>query len=117
MMKALRLSALLLFLLAGCSALGLEPAQSINQKIAYAYGTHTAVLQAATSSVAAGAMTSSDGQQVLQMADQAKAILDAATAAMTAGDSNGAASKLQLATAALAALQQYLNAHTTTGAH
>lgn len=115
-MKALRLSALFLMLLAGCAQLGLESAQTLNQKIAYAYGTHTAVLQAATAGVTAGSLKSADAQQVLQMADQAKVILDGATSLAAAGDTTGATNKLALAAAALTALQTYLNSHTA-GAH
>ena len=114
-LKSLRLSTLFLILLAGCSSLGLEPAQTLNQKIAYAYGTHMAVLQAATAAVNTGSLKSGDAQQVLQMADQAKLFLDGATSLAAAGDPNGATNKLALATGALTALQQYLNTHT--GAH
>lgn len=111
-MRTLRVTAILLVLLAGCAQLGLAPAQTLSQKIAYAYGTHTAVLQATTAAVTAGTLSSSDATSVLKMADGSQALLDSARALAAAGDVNGATNKLALATAALTALQQYLNAHT-----
>jgi hypothetical protein len=98
-------------LIAGCSSLGLAPAQSLNQKIAYAVGQHTAVLQATTTAVQSGALSSTDAEQVLKMADQSKTILDAAVSLSASGDVTGATNKLALATAALTALQTFLNAH------
>jgi hypothetical protein len=56
-------------------------------------------------------MTKAEGQQVLAMADQSKAILDGAQALAASGDATGANNKLVLATAALTALQTYLQAH------
>jgi hypothetical protein len=103
----------ILLLLSACTALGLQPAQTFNQKLAYAYGTHTAVLQAATMDVKAGTLKSADAQQILQLSDQAKTILDSATALAASGDTTGATNKLALATAALTALQTYLNTHAT----
>jgi len=98
-------------LLNGCASLGVTPAQTFDQKVAYAIGVHTAVLQASTNAVTAGSMSSSDAQSVLSQADNAKAILDAAIAANSAGDLTGATNKLAIASAALAALQSYLNSH------
>lgn len=108
---ALRLSPLLFLLLVGCATLGLAPAQTLNQKIAYAYGTHTAVLQATTGAVAAGKLSSADATQVLKLADDSRVLLDAATSLEASGDTAGATSKLALATTALTALQTFLNAH------
>jgi len=110
----LRLSPLLVLLLVGCAALGLAPAQTLNQKIAYAYGTHTAVLQATTTSLSAGKISSADATQVLKLADDSKVLLDAATALSVSGDTTGANNKLTLAVSALTALQAYLSAHGAT---
>lgn len=108
---ALRLSPLLVLFLVGCASLGLAPAQTLNQKIAYAYGTHKAVLEATTASVAAGKISSTDATQVLKLADDSGVLLDAATSLAASGDTTGAANKLALATAALTALQTFLNSH------
>lgn len=101
----------LLLMLSACASLGMQPAQTFNQKLAYAIGIHTAVLQATTAAVNAHTLSSSDAQAVLTQADNARTLLDAAAAANTAGDITGATNKLQIATAALTALQSYLNTH------
>ena len=111
-MLAIRISPLVaLLLLTACASLGLAPAQTLNQKIAYAYGTHTAVLQATTASVSAGKLSSTDASQVLKLADASRTLLDAATSLAATGDTVGANNKLALATTALTALQTFLNAH------
>lgn len=102
---------LALVLLCGCSSLGLAPAQSFEEKLAYAYGTHTAVLQAATTSLNSGALSREDAAYILKASDQARSLLDSAKALESSGDSTGANSKLALATAALTALQSYLSKH------
>jgi hypothetical protein len=102
---------LALVLLMACSSLGVAPAQTFNQKLAYSYGVHTAVLQATTNAVQAGKLSSADATQVLNMADQSKVLLDGATSLSSAGDTTGAINKLGLATAALTALQTFLNTH------
>jgi hypothetical protein len=100
-----------LTVLAACAATGLTPASSFAQNLAYAYAEHTAVLQATTNAVNSGALSSADAQAVLTQADTAKAALDAAVAFNTAGDLTDANTKLALGTAALTALQTYLNTH------
>ncbi len=110
-LRALATWTVLATLLAGCSSLGLAPAQSLTQKIAYAYATHTAILQATTTAVQSGSLSSTDAEQVLKLADQSKTILDAAVSLSASGDVTGAANKLALATAALTALQAFLNTH------
>lgn len=110
-MKVVRLRIFLvalLTLLASCAQLGLAPAQSFDQKLAYAYGTHTAVLQAATSALTAKVITVDDAKQVATLADQSRALLDAAR---IAGDPTEASNKLLLATAILTQLQAYLQSH------
>ncbi len=102
---------LISFLLCACSSLGLTNADTFNEKLAYAYGTHTAVLEATTTSVKSGALSGTDARHVLKAADDARALLDAAKVAAASGDTAGASNKLALATSALTALQAYLSKH------
>lgn len=99
---------ILLMLIAGCAQLGLAPAASLSDRIAYAYGTHTAVLQATTSSLEAGDIGSEDAARVLKVADESRKALDAARLAVGSGDISTAEGRLQLATALLTELQTYL---------
>lgn len=102
------------FALEGCAALGVSQAQTFNEKLAYGYGVHTAVLQAATSAVNAGQLSSADAMKILSDADNAKVVLDGAGAAYAAGDAAGANSKLTIATSLLTAVQAYLQTHKRT---
>jgi hypothetical protein len=68
------------------------------------------VVQAATVAVTNHTITSTEAAQVQTQALSSRALLDAAKAAETAGNTAGANSDLVLATAALGALQQFLNA-------
>lgn len=95
--------------LAGCASLGLAPAQTFDQKLAYAYGVHTAVLQTADVEVKSKVLAPADGQAVLKLADDSRTLLDAARAAAAAGDSTTGNNKLALATTVLTQIQQYLN--------
>jgi hypothetical protein len=97
-----------LLLLAGCASLGLAPASSITDRVAYAYGSHTAVLQSATAALEAGDIGVEDAQRVLKVADQARDALDAAKLAIDAGDVSTAEGRLQLALSILTELQAYL---------
>ena len=97
-----------LILLAGCAQLGLAPAQTLDEKLAYAYGTHTAVQRAAASALTARDISSADAEQVLKLADESRALLDGARAAAKIGDTSTADGKLLLATSILAQLQTYL---------
>lgn len=102
-------SALLVaLLLAGCAALSLAPANSLSDRLAYSYGTHTAVLVATTQAVELGDITADDAERVLAVADTARRTLDAASIAIGAGDLSTAEARLQLATSLLARLQAYL---------
>lgn len=104
-----RLAAIFLFvLLSACAQLGLAPADTLDKKLAYAYGTHTAVLQSATSAVIHKDITPDDGKQVLKLADESRTLLDAAQSLSASGDLTGANNKLVLATAILTQLQTYL---------
>ena len=98
----------LLLVLFGCAQLGLTQPKTFDERLAYAYGSHTAVLQTAAAAVNAKTMTSAEGDQVLKLADESRAVLDAARVAARAGDTAGANTKLVLAVAVLTQLQQYL---------
>lgn len=97
-----------LLLITACAQLGLTQPQSFDQKLAYAFGTHTAVLNAAATARKAGQITAEDAKQVLKLADESRSLLDAAK--MT-GDPREAANKLALAVVILTQLQAYLNSH------
>lgn len=99
---------LTLILLASCAQLGLAPAQSFDQKLAYAEQVDTAVLTASTAALRAEQISSDDHAKVIAMADQAKGLIDSAKLLSTT-DPTGANAKLALATSVLTQLQQYLN--------
>lgn len=86
--------------------------QTLDQRLAAAYSTHTAVVQAAGTSLAMGDISSAEGQDVLDLARRSKTILDGARVALGAGDIETAEGRLQLAVAVLAELQTYLRART-----
>lgn len=104
---AVFLAMIVFALTAGCQALGLQPARSLDERIGYAYGTYTAVQESTASAVRSGGLTPAEGRQVLAIADQARTFLDAARAIETA-DPAGATQKLELAGTVLTQLQAYL---------
>lgn len=95
-------------LLVGCAAF--TPAKSFDEKLAYAYGTHTAILHAAAAGVANGELSVPDAEQVLKLSDQCRAILDTAKLAAGTGDVTTAEGQLALAVNVLTELQNYLRA-------
>lgn len=99
---------LALMTLSACAQLGIAPAQSFDQKLAYAEQVDTAVLTASTASLRAQQISSSDHEHVITIADQAKGLIDSAKLLSTT-DPAGANAKLALATSVLTQLQQYLN--------
>lgn len=99
-----------LLLLAGCASLGLAPASTIKDRIAYAYSTESAVVKAARDSLAANEITSADAENVVAIASQADQALDLATTAVGAGDLSTAEARLQLAVSLLTNLQTRLRA-------
>jgi len=101
---------LLIVLLAGCAQLGLATPQSFDEKIAYAYGTNTAIRQASTAALDAGKISSTDMRQVMAVNDQAGALLDAARAANDAGHGADADAHLRMATSILTSIQAFLDA-------
>lgn len=100
----------ILAILTACASLGLAPASNFSDRLAYAMGTHTAVIVSATQSLEAGEISSQDASRVLKVADEARTALDAAKLANGVGDATTAEGRLQLATALLTNLQAYLRA-------
>ena len=98
-------------LLGGCTVV--PKPQGLEQQLAYAYGTHTAVLTAAANAVEVGTLSPADGQQVLRLADESRTLLDASRAAIGVGDLTTAEGQLSLATNILQQLNVYLNARAT----
>lgn len=114
--------ALVLSFAIGCAALGLQTADTFNQKLAYSYGQVTAARKGATSVIAASCPTPeslqtaacksavADGTHVQGMADEARKGLDLAKTYAAAGNLAQANVQLQLESAALTALSTYLAA-------
>ena len=98
-----------LSLLTACASLGLAPADSFDARLAYAYGTHTAVLQAASAAVSAGTLTRKDGETVLTLAQQSRTLLDSARSVENT-DPSTATGRLTLAVNILTQLQTFLQA-------
>jgi len=102
----------MMLLIAACAAFA--PAKSFDQQMAYAYGTHTAIVQAATASLTAGSLSATDGDAVLKLALQSRAILDGAKVAAGMGDMTTAQGQLALAINILTELQTFLHSRTKT---
>lgn len=110
MKPMLKVSPLLALLLVGCASLGLSPASSFDQRLAYAVSQNAAVRQAAANSFEAGDIKADDAKSILKITDEARTLIDAARLAYGAGDIGTAEGRLQLATALLVKLQAHLRA-------
>jgi hypothetical protein len=97
----------LLLLCSGCTALGLAPAQTLDQKIEYAYAGVDGALQSIATATTSGVLSSTKAAQANTMTMAVKTSLDAARAAEST-NATGAANDLALATAGLTALQTFL---------
>lgn len=97
----------MLVLLVGCAQLGLEPATSDVEKLAYAYSQNAAIRRSAAEAFRAGALSKADAQQVLIVTDHAREALDDATRflGVDLASFNG---KLQFAVATLSAAKDFL---------
>lgn len=82
--------------------------QSIDQRIAYAYVSHTAVGQATAGSLAASEIASTDAESIIKIADESRLVLDSARVALGAGDMQTAEGRLLLATGVLEQMRDYL---------
>lgn len=94
--------------IAGCTGLGMAEPQSLEDRIAYSYGVHTAVVKATTNSLELTEISSQDAEIVLDLAKQSRALLDASLLALDTGDLQTAEGRLLLATGVLQQLQDYL---------
>jgi len=97
---------LILVALAGCA--NFAAPRGLDDRLAYAYATHTAVLQAAATSVEMGDLSPDQGEEILELADRSRRLLDAARFALNAGDPRTAEGQLDLALGILTELQAYL---------
>lgn len=102
----------LLFILTACAELGLAPASAFEERLAYAVSQNAAVRNAAAVSLERNEIALEDAQRVLKITDEVRTALDAAKFAAGAGDVSTAEGRLQLATAILVELQNYLRART-----
>lgn len=98
----------LLFLLTACASLGLAPASTFEERLAYAVSQNAAVRNAAAVSLERNEIALDDAQRVLKITDEVRTALDAARLASGVGDVETAEGRLQLATAILIELQNYL---------
>lgn len=94
--------------LAGCATLGLAPASTFDERLAYAVSQNAAIRQTAANALDAGEIQLADAQYVLKTTDETRTFLDAAKAASGAGDISTAEGRLGLATSVLTTLQTYL---------
>jgi hypothetical protein len=98
----------LLFLIAACASLGLAPASSFEERLAYAVSQNAAVRETAAVSLERNEIALEDARRVLKITDEVRTALDAARLAAGAGDVSTAEGRLQLATSILVNLQTYL---------
>lgn len=104
---------LLCALLTGCASLGLTPAKTLSERLAYSYGAQIAVQEAATRGLNAGTLSSADGEYVLKVSDETRVLLDAARIASGNGDVTTAEGRLALAISILDELEAWLTARAT----
>ena len=98
----------LLLILTACASLGLAPASSFEERLAYAVSQNAAVRNTAAVSLERNEIALEDAQRVLKITDEVRTALDAARLAAGAGDVSTAEGRLQLATSILIELQNYL---------
>lgn len=107
---ALLASLVMLEFMAGCASLGLAPAKTLSDRLAYGYATLASVQYAAANDITAGELGSEDGEAILRVGDQTRTLLDGAKALLET-DPEGANTKLTLAVGLLTQLQAYLREH------
>jgi len=83
-LRYLTAAGLLCWLLVACQSLGLAPAKSLSDRLAYGYGTLSAVEFAAADATNAGELSKADAQTVLKLADQSRTLLDGAKSLLEA---------------------------------
>lgn len=102
--------AFLLCLLTACATLGLPAPQSLEERIAYANGNVTGLVNSTTNLLNAKRIKVEDAKYVSTVAKESAALLDAAEDAATAGDAVTAEGRLRLAQSVLTSLEAYLTA-------
>jgi hypothetical protein len=107
-MKPLLLT-LAILTLAGCQSLGLAPAQTLDQKLAYVAGAVTTVQQSTTTALQAGQITSAQATNLNNLSLNVLSIVTTGRS-LEASNASGAANDLALAQTALTSLQTYLKA-------
>ena len=109
-MKALKLPFVtaLFLLIAACQLFGVEKPETFNQRLAYVYGTQTAVAQQIAEKTRAGLLGSEDNARFLRMVEDSKQIADGARTAMAGGDTSTAEGKLLLARNILVEVDAYV---------
>lgn len=98
----------LLLILTACAHLGLAPASSFEERLAYAVSQNAAVRETAAVSLERNELALEDARRVLKITDEVRTALDAARLAAGAGDVSTAEGRLQLATSILTNLQIFL---------
>lgn len=98
----------LLLILTACASLGLAPASTFEERLAYAVSQNAAVRETAAISLERNELALEDARRVLKITDEVRTALDAARLAAGAGDVSTAEGRLQLATSILVNLQAYL---------
>lgn len=93
-------------LLAGCAAL--QPPQTFNDKVGYALVTHTAVLDSAARALEFNEITADEAENVANLADDARALIDASIVAYRAGNESDANVNITRALNLLRQLQNQL---------
>lgn len=101
---------LMVFLLAACAQLGLQPVDTFNKKMVAAYATIQTVADTASSAYQADKLSDQDRANVVTTLRTATASLKAA-GSMHDADPAGADTKLAATLAILTALQTYLASH------
>lgn len=104
-MKQLATYWLFLVLLFGCA---IETPKTFNDRVGYALGIHTSVLNTTTRALEFGEITADEAENVAGIADNARGLIDAARTAWAAGDQAGADQNITVALSLLRQLQDYL---------
>jgi hypothetical protein len=99
---------LLLLVLSACTTLGLEPAQSLQDRVAYVTSGADALVVTATNELAAHSISSADAQYVSTAGRQLSPLL---AAVVSDPDPKSAEGRLQLAESTLKQLQAYVASH------
>lgn len=109
------LSFALLVFLSACTSLGLQAPRGTQQQIAYSYGIVAGLRESAAQGLQQGSVNVTEAKKVLELTDQARALLDTAQLAAVAGDTVGSQQNLlqaqSLVTQVQGMLQVYIRTH------